>query len=213
LNNIKVYITHYQQLIERKKNILLELNNVNLEAEFIIDYDKELLINSNDNKINELLKKFDKTKLNYAQISLILKHIEIYKKISVNNEYNYAVIFEDDVIFNKNFREKFDIYFNQLPDDWDMCFLGDCCNLHIPEDKIVKNINIYYNPYSKCCDSYLVSKKCSIKLINYLDNILNISLPIDHLLNDIIKFYNLNVYWVEPTICSQLSDKKFIKGI
>ena len=51
---------------------------------------------------------------------------------------SHVLIFEDDVVFTERCQEKFSIYKEQLPDDWDMVFFGV---LHL-EDPIVVSDNV-----------------------------------------------------------------------
>jgi UDP-glucose 4-epimerase len=118
------------------------------------------------------------------------------------------------------------MYLSQLPEDYDMLFIGNGCNLHIPNNIIQSNKYIYFKNnipidcqldiknwnvnwgigVARCTDSYLISKKCAQKILNYFNNIKvesSINHPIDFWLNNIIKILNLNIYWAEPTIISQ----------
>lgn len=56
---------------------------------------------------------------------------------------------------------------------------------------------------TRCTDSYIVSKKCSKKLLEYFYKDSKINLPIDWYLNKIIRDLKLNIYWAEPTIVTQ----------
>lgn len=151
-------------------------------------------------------------------MSLFLKHIYSYREII--NKYNEVLIFEDDIILSDNFVNKLNNYISQLPNNFDMLFIGDGCNLHIQSNKIQPNINVYEkclyktdwggNGCTRCCDSYIVSKKCAIKIINNLKY--QINLPIDHWLNIIALENNFNVYWAEPTIVTQGSENGIYKS-
>jgi len=92
---MKILVIHYDKLIKRKKHILLQLSKYNLECEFVSNYGKDTLT-------NEERKRFKK--LNDSEISLSLHHIECYKRITEQQEYDYAIILEDDVILKDNFR-------------------------------------------------------------------------------------------------------------
>jgi GR25 family glycosyltransferase involved in LPS biosynthesis len=74
-------------------------------------------------------------------MSLHLKHNYVYNIIAEN--YERALIFEDDVILCDNFIDKLNNYITQLPEDYDMLFIGDGCNLHIEKHKLIPNKNIY----------------------------------------------------------------------
>jgi hypothetical protein len=109
---------------------------------------------------------------------------------------------------------KLNNYITQLPKDYDMLFIGDGCNLHIENHKLISNQNIYKkclyptswggDGASRCGDSYIISKKCANKLCEYINNLKDkIKLPIDWWLNVAARDNNFKVYWSEPTIVSQ----------
>jgi len=83
---------------------------------------------------------FDKC-MKKSMMSLMNKHFYVYKLIS--EKYEKALILEDDVILNDNFIENLNNYMTQLPENFDMLFIGDGCNLHIEKDKLIPNKNIY----------------------------------------------------------------------
>ena len=70
--------------------------------------------------------------------------------------------------------------------------------------------NVYIQPNgggngaTRCTDSYIVSKKCAIKLCDYIGKITQkIKTPSDFWLNDACRYINAKVYWAEPTIVTQ----------
>ena len=210
---MKVFITHYTKLINRKNHIINELNKNSItNYEFIEYFDKELLTKEELSRFKDI---------NEGTISLMLKHLYIYKEIS--EKYDYALIFEDDIILEDNFIKKLNMYMTQLPENFDMLFIGNGCNLHIEQNKIESHKYIYEKclyPTSwggdgatRCLDSYIVSKKCAIKICDYIDNLNSkINLPIDWLLNIIAREKNLYVYWAEPTIVTQGSQNGTFEG-
>ena len=149
-----------------------------------------------------------------GEISLMLHHFECYKIIS--EKYDYAIIFEDDVILGDNFKNKIEKNISDLPEDWDMLFFGEGHGVHIPQYRQSPGVNIYkkltdlknkmpggIDGSTRCADSYIVSKKCAQKLVQVI-NILQItSIPLDHLLNKINHLCKFNIYWAEPTLAVQ----------
>lgn len=202
---MKIFVLHYSKLIDRKKHILkqFEKNNIT-DYEFVEKYDKDCLTYENKSLFEENFKP--------SMNSLMLKHFWVYKEIT--ELYDYALILEDDVILSNNFINILDKYMTQLPDDYDMLFIGDGCNLHIELDKIIPNKNIYEKclyPTSwggdgatRCTDSYIISKKCAKKLCEYINKLnYKINLPSDWWSNVASRDNNFKVYWAEPTIVSQ----------
>jgi len=201
---MKIFVIHYKKLVDRKKHILEQFKKYNIIDYEFIEIDRDELENENINIFQENYSK--------SQIAITLSHIYAYKQIS--EKYDNGLIFEDDVILSNNFIDIFNTYIAQLPENYDMLFIGDGCNLHIENDKLIPNKYIYEKclyPTSwggdglgRCVDSYLVNKKCAIELCNYINNLTyKINIPIDFLLNDIGRDKNFKIYWAEPTIVTQ----------
>ena len=220
--NYITYIIHYTPLVERKKHIINEMKTNNIDNyKFIEEYDKEILTK------NELML-FDETKVRPAEISLTMKHITSWKHVIQSNN-NFALIFEDDVLLQNNFSHKLNNYISQLPKTFDMCFIGECARLHINKN-IIKNAkpgtNIFKktnyptwwggNGATRCTDSYLISKDCCNKIINYINKLkqknIKINMPLDFWMNNICRELSLNIYWAEPTIIKQGTETGLFKS-
>mgnify|MGYP000916849277 CR=1 FL=1 len=207
IDNLQIYVIHYTPLKERKIIIEKQLNQNSLNYNFIEEFDKENLSFKD-------LKIFDTNKVKLSMCSNIIKHIQAYKKI-MNSNYKFNLIFEDDVILNEYFNETLYKGLKQLPNNYDMLFIGSGANLHIPKSMIIPNKLIYKksieptswggNGATRCTDSYLVSKKCAKKLIKYVSKLRenNIKRPSDFWLNEVIRDLKLEIYWLEPTIVIQ----------
>ena len=233
MSAFNIYILHYTPLVKRKKHIEKEIKIYNYKPIFIETFNREELLLKD-------LKFFDTDKLKLSMISLINKHIEAWKQISnyENNDKDcnnkFGLIFEDDVILLDNFDDKLQNYIKQLPQDFDMLFIGDGCNLHIPESIIKHTINEnngnIVNVFKKgnypskwggdgatrCSDSYLISKNCCNKILElmkgYKDNKIIINLPIDWLMNKFCRDLDLNVYWAEQTLTTQGTENGLFKS-
>jgi GR25 family glycosyltransferase involved in LPS biosynthesis/glycosyltransferase involved in cell wall biosynthesis len=119
-----------------------------------------------------------------------------------SNEYDCLLMLEDDVIFDKNFKEKLDNTFKLLSydDNWDLLYLG----LHDDDGKSYDDYFVYNN-IQKFTDAprvlgggthaYCIRKKGARKLVE-LANKLHIQQPIDHWMID--QFDTLCVYKTMP---------------
>jgi GR25 family glycosyltransferase involved in LPS biosynthesis len=201
---MKIFIIHYKKLIDRKAYIQEQFKKFNITDYEFIEIDRDELYKENISMFQE--------NYNNSQIAISLSHFYAYKQISDN--YDNGLIFEDDVILSNDFVNIFNNYISQLPQDYDMLFIGDGCNFHIPNHKLIPNKNIYqvYDDgstectygYTRCTDSYLVNKKCAEKICHYITNLsYKIDLPIDHWLNIVSRDNDFKVYWAEPTIATQ----------
>ena len=202
---MKIFVLHYSKLVDRKKHILEQFNKQGIiDYEFIEKYDREDLQDCDMLLFDQCVKK--------SMMSLMNKHFYVYKLISEN--YERALILEDDVILNDNFIDNLNNYITQLPEKFDMLFIGDGCNLHIEKHKLILNKNIYEKCLyptswggdcaSRCSDSYIITKNCANKLCEYINNLEDkIKLPSDFWLNTAARDNDFKVYWAEPTIVTQ----------
>jgi GR25 family glycosyltransferase involved in LPS biosynthesis len=201
---MKIFILHYSKLTERKESILKQFQEQNIrDYEFIEDYDKDELTEEELNRFQDLAK---------SKISLILKHVLAYKKIA--ESYEEALILEDDVFLSDGFVETLANYMKETPKTYDMLFIGNGLDFHIPDREIVPGKHIYKKGLeptgstgdgaSRCADSYIVSNKCAKSLCNYIKNMdVKIDKTLDFWINHVARDMNLEVYWAEPTIVSQ----------
>jgi GR25 family glycosyltransferase involved in LPS biosynthesis len=203
---MKILVIHYDKLVERKIHILKQFNKHGLtDFEFVSNHGKDKLTLKEKSRFKNLTD---------GEISLMLHHFECYKIIS--EKYDYAIIFEDDVILADNFKSKIEKYISDLPGDWDMLFFGEGQGVHIPQYRLRPDVNIYkkmtdlknnipggIDGSTRCADSYIVSKKCARKIVQVIDKLQITNIPLDHLLNKINHFCKFNIYWAEPTLVIQ----------
>jgi GR25 family glycosyltransferase involved in LPS biosynthesis len=210
---MKVFVVHYKKLTERKQNLLDQFNTLGItDYEFIEQYDRDALMETD-------LGIFESGYCR-SQIAITLSHIYAYKQISESKNYDCAMILEDDVILHPNFIESLDTYMQELNNKYDMLFVGDGCNLHIPSCDIIPGKHTYLRKYTypkdgvkirwtnegatRCCVSYVVNKTCAKKMIDYIEKLTyKICEPVDWWLNTVIHDNKLDVYWAEPTIATQ----------
>ena len=201
---MRIFVIHYNKLINRKNNILTQFKKYNISDYEFIEIDRDELYTHNISMFQE--------NYNNCQIAISLSHFYAYKQIS--DKYDNGLIFEDDVILSDNFTDILSKYITQLPKNYDMLFIGDGCNLHIENHKLISNQNIYEKSLyptswggdgaSRCTDSYIISKNCANKLCHYINNLeYKIKLPIDWWINVAARDNIFKVYWAEPTIVTQ----------
>jgi GR25 family glycosyltransferase involved in LPS biosynthesis len=200
MNQIKIFVIHYSKLVERKKHILEQLQKYNIT-------DFEFIETNNPDNLNiEYIKKMHDN-IQIGLKSLNCKHLSCYDLIANSDKYDnykYYLILEDDVFLQDDFTSKLLDYLKQLPEDSDILFIGNGCNLHTQAKFIKPNCNIYTNYCSRCADSYLITKQCADKMIKYFNNLpYIINCGIDTWMNKVRMDLNLVFYWAEPTIVCQ----------
>lgn len=209
-----IFIAHWQRLVQRKEHIIEQLKIHNLlesNVKFVVDYDKD------DWNIDQLKKEFPKVfeivegsdpwsgipynrKLKYSEISLLLKHVKIIREIA--EKHPWALVLEDDAIFCPNFVYEFEKSFLELPEDWDLTFVGGCCGLHAPEYENEKSRSRVYKVEgrSRCTHGYIITNSCANKI---LEDLTYCNIGSDYFLSNMAIKYNLNNYWFEPDLISQ----------
>lgn len=212
---MKIFVLHYSKLTRRKQHILEQFKRHGIaDYEFIEKFDKDLITG---NECPEFSKDYVANRR--AELSLHLKHLYLYR-LMLSENYEEVLVLEDDVILSDNFMKKLTEYMTQMPKDYDMLFIGNGCNLHIPRNQLVANQYIYAkclhetawggNGAARCTDSYIIHQRCAKKLCDYvadagaaLVETKKINLPVDWWLNEAARDLVLKVYWAEPTIISQ----------
>ena len=209
MNIDKYYICHYSKLSERKQYIESHIKKFNIELEWILSYDKEDIdwenLDKTYPKIYDIMSEFMR-KLSKPEISLLLKHLEIFREV-IKNNYQNVVVFEYDIILDNDFNNKLDNYILQLPTDYDIFWIGSCCNLHA---QLIANKNVYDATSSRCTHTYMISKKGCEKMLECLNELNH---PIDWYFNYVIKQKKLKNYWAEPDLAKQdLSFESYINS-
>lgn len=209
---MKIFVLHYSKLTQRKQYILEQFARHGItDYEFIERFDKDAIT---DNECSEFSENYVANRR--TELSLHLKHIYVYRLMMLR-DYEDVLVFEDDVILSDGFMKKLAEYMTQLPANYDMLFIGDGCNLHIPKYMQVPNQYIYEkclhetvwggNGAARCTDSYVIHKRCAKKICDYIANLkTKIDSPnggVDWWLNDVARDLSLKVYWAEPTIITQ----------
>jgi len=213
LNVDNVYICHYKKLEERKKSILEQFKEERIyRYEFVENFDKtKWNIEEIEKEYPKVFKEWKKGLESYdensqnSERSLALKHAFILKDI-FKKQHQATLILEDDVTLCDDFVNYCNLFISQLPNDWDIAWVGSCYNLHADYNGID---NVYKtNRGSRCTHAFLVSKSMVNKVI---DCVSDINLPSDHFYNYLIEKFNLNNYWFEP--CLALQDIKYQSAI
>jgi GR25 family glycosyltransferase involved in LPS biosynthesis len=182
----KVYCINLEHREDRKNHILSECNKYDLgEVSFFNAFNGNNL--SNPYKISN------------GNFGLILTNIEIIKEAK-NNNYKNILILEDDCYFTSEVLN-INTYFDALPDDWDMLYLGGNHNTHVGNpppivinEKIVK-LHSTLTTHFVAINNHMYD--VILARLSKFDN------PIDVVYTGIQKLYN--VYSTSKTIAKQLN--------
>lgn len=223
---IKTYILHCKTLDERKSHIINQMKIHSFDNYvFYEEYDANELTEDQIKKYctpkTENLETFinhvkpylkylpvTPTPLNINEISLTIKMGKVFE-LMLNDTYDYYLMFEDDVILVDDFREKFNTFLNNTPDDWDVIYMGSGANLkpnYFEKTIKITKENIAYkmdHPASRCADSVLFKRKTLEDLVETWFPFLMVS---DWELGCQHYKHNHKVYWWEPSLVKQGSE-------
>jgi GR25 family glycosyltransferase involved in LPS biosynthesis len=184
----KVYCVNLDRRPDRLENFKKEVEKYNLgEFERFSAYDRDKLD----------LSKYPPL-INPGAVGLILSNLDIIKDAK-NNNYKKILIIEDDCYFSTEVLN-IDSYFDLLPNDWDLLYMGGNHNTHmgyppplIINDKVVKLHNTFTTHFVGINETMFEVIEKS------LNNIID---PIDVIYSNLQKKYN--AYSFTPAIALQL---------
>jgi len=124
----------------------------------------------------------------------------------INNNYDHILVFEDDIIIDKDFNTKLTLLYNEVPKDFDILYLGSLfyCgdNSYYSRARNLKSNKITDNVLhvDGCAGfhGYIISKKCAQQ---FLKETINFHID-DNAINWIHK-YNLKAYALSPSLVNQ----------
>lgn len=141
-------------------------------------------------------------KIGPKHIAATLTHILLWKVMQYQPDESFISL-EFDVRFVEGWRERFDDVMNNLPEDWDLVYLGSCCcKGRETYPVVVNNVeskNLFDVRYPLCGHSILYRKKCLETLLTIHQKI---NMPLD------IAMYHMSLpklrcYTVLPSIVTQ----------
>lgn len=214
---MKTYIVHYKKLVERKNY----LSKFFPDAIWVDEYDRDTITPENMkiynpteelwfNRIKDIYINLPEYRaLTTAEICNYLSHLKILEMMIKDNDFK-ALVLEDDIILNSDFKEKLESVIKELPDDFDIIFLGTSHSVNVLENavkgsvpiKMEKGKRVYKRipPITRTVDSYVITLDAAKKLYNAIDNII---LPYDWDVNYFFKKMHIDVYWCVPGITRQ----------
>ena len=213
--DIPVIVPHCRRLVERRESIIRQFDGLFANYKFYEEYDavdlnqviKDQYYGTDFDPQVEKLKLWlpqphKPRLLNDAEISLTIKHYEIYKQLAAG-DVEVALILEDDVLLCDGFENRFNEYLANTPSDYDVIFMGCCWGLRPPDVRHDKVAYRKAHPASKCTDSYLITKSACQRLAS---TFLPFHLCIDFEMAYHMYEHDMKVYWWEPALVTQGSE-------
>lgn len=110
---------------ERRKRIVRQhVNRFGVLPNIFDAVDGQLLSDAEKNKyVTVNIKGVSKRKYLPGEIGCTMSHIKVLQ-YAKEHKWPYVVVFEDDVIFAEDIKERVDKLFDIVPDDWEHIYLG-----------------------------------------------------------------------------------------
>jgi GR25 family glycosyltransferase involved in LPS biosynthesis len=207
---MKAYIAHYEPLKERKEKLLELLSGQRFDYDLITTEPSDIFYSFyfEEPKFWDFKNSFLNyegqipfRKLTKADISLLYKHFLILEKVAYGPE-DYALVLEDDVLFDESFSEVCLQNLQNTPEDWDFIFIGNGCNLRIDADLVTPQQVAYLKPppSTKCTDSFFIKRNAAQLIVK---TFLPYVLPVDFEFNYQLFLHKMKAYWWEPPLVFQ----------
>jgi len=159
---------------DRLIEVMGELKDFNIDAERIIGVD------GNPLEID--------TNISPGQVGCALSHLECYKRAKENET---LLILEDDVEFRVGANILFDKWVVDIPDDWDILFLGGNHRGETlrdkPQIKRISNGHIYKTQYTLTTHAYFIRGEVILWM---MERIPEMEMEVDVLLAKAQRIYN-----------------------
>jgi GR25 family glycosyltransferase involved in LPS biosynthesis len=141
--------------------------------------------------------------LTNGEISLFLNYIDCLT--TIKNTYNDGIfiIFESDVIFNRNYIAYIDAFIDSIKDnkEWDIINIGTGIG---GKSAVLNNNNIIYKVViNRCAEGLVWNYKSVCKFLDMFNELQDIDSPIDTKMDYYSAQGKFNIYWSNPSLVSQ----------
>jgi hypothetical protein len=128
--NLRIWVVHYTPFTERRAHMEALLREHGLDGfpvTWVLQHDRE-----------ELLEAWqrgewgDPSQIAASSVSLILKHLEVYRQVARMPECLHLILEDDVLIPRPGVLADLEHCLKELPEDWELLFIGEGCHLHVP---------------------------------------------------------------------------------
>ncbi len=194
---VALYVINVKKFTERRQFIKSQLLKHKLNAEFILDWDKDELT-------AEIIDQFFTTnELTPGQMSCATKHIIALQHIA-NQKQGYCLILEDDALFLDDFEQGLS---NALTESVNfpgakVIFIGSGGNFYTPKSERVKGQHLYIGRRGRFADSYILDSNTAQLRLDWIKKN-KVSQPIDNQFETIDRELGIQMLWLENPIVEQ----------
>lgn len=194
----KVYVIHCKRLAARRDYLEPVLRDFGWDATWIDAHDPGEIPR------RHLLRFTLRSRmLTVAEISVYLKHLEVFRRLAGMDEGACGFVIEDDALFPADFRTTFSQYRSALPAPFDLVFFGASCGLG---EYNGDGRPLFTREFrTRSMSGYLITARAGRQLFAELSH-RPILEPIDHAVDRIVRAHRLDVWWSDPPLLQNGSE-------
>jgi glycosyl transferase family 25 len=214
--NLRVYVIHYTRLSDRRTHMEKVVSESGLECyplRWVVEHDREEI------ESRHASGEFgDPVAFGASFVSVILKHLEVFHRVA-ESTVPFHLILEDDVFITEDWKEKLGRMLRTMPEDWEILFVGDGCDLHVPfwrrflAGRSFRDGGVFFRGWdktwwggggiSRCGAGYLIRPESARRFLTSAHSKPPFSVPIDWLMNRVGAELKMRSYWAEPPLVTQ----------
>ena len=220
-DNLHVHVIHYTRLMERRAHMERALREHGLDpfpVRWMTAHDREEVLAGGAYERGDW---GDPQVIAAGSVSLILKHLAVYREV-VAQPHTWHLILEDDVLIRPGFLPALENSLAELPKQWDLCFVGLGCDLHVPWWLRRAGRRIYRRGWrrgllwggggcSRCTEAYLIHPRCAERILASRFAQPPFDRAIDWHLNAAGAALHIQSYWAEPPLVTQGAFESWMK--
>jgi glycosyl transferase family 25 len=190
-------VINVKAFTERRQLIESQLAKLNLQGDFILDWDK-------DEITPEIIDRFFlPEQLTEGQMSCGMKHITALQKIAKQGS-GYSLVLEDDALLSDEFE-------NGIKQSLQECsrfpgakviFIGSGGNFYTPKSQRVEGQFLYIGKRGRFADSYILDAQTAQLRLDWIDKH-KVSQPIDNQFETIDRELAIQMLWLEDPVVEQ----------
>lgn len=159
--------------------------------------------------------------LSAGEKGCFISHIRVFKHV-IESNIPFGIVFEDDPILCEDFKSKFELLVNEMPTDTQILYFGGrfTPDFKMKENtftKVTENI-VAHNKvewknrnginHDRTTHGYIISQSLARDFIRYVENEVDLYLPIDHWMIKTSMNNDINIYNSYPLLSYSLACAK-----
>ncbi len=194
---LSIYVINVKSFTKRRELIELQLAKLNLQANYILDWDKDELT-------AEIIEQyFIPDQLSAGQMSCGMKHITALQYIA-EQEDGYSLVLEDDALLSDDFSDGISHSLREtsrFPGP-KVIFIGSGGNFYTPKSQRVNGQYLYIGKRGRFADSYILDATTAQLRLDWIAQN-KVSQPIDNQFETIDRELGIQMLWLEDPVVEQ----------